>query len=86
MTTLSGFLAEDNSAERCRKALERLAYQWRFLERITDPLLLEDADAALAEVLYHEPRPSVVKSPRDSGTISIETALALASGSWRELP
>ena len=71
---------------RVRAAMTRLREQLDYLEReVADPDLLEDADAALADVLYdvRYPRPATPKGPRDCGYIPIALAASLASGSWR---
>jgi len=77
---------EDQTDRRVRAAMTRLREQLDYLEReVADPDLLEDADAALADVLYdvRDPRPATPKGPRDCGYIPIALAASLASGSWR---
>ena len=71
---------------RVRAAMTRLREQLDYLEReVADPDLLEDADAALADVLWEVryPRRAVTPGPRDSGMIPVALAERIASGSWR---
>ncbi len=78
---------EDQTDRRVRAAMTRLREQLDYLEReVADPDLLEDADAALADVLYdvrYPRRRAVTPGPRDSGMIPVALAERIASGAWR---
>ncbi len=81
-------LTEDQTDRRVRQAMARLREQIDYLEReVADPDLLEDADAALADVLYdvrYPRRRAVTPGPRDSGMIPVALAERIASGAWRQ--
>ena len=75
---------DERSVERARRALARLRQQMETLESVTDPDVLEEADGALADVLWGltHPQPAEL-APRDCGFVSRSTAEMLASGAWR---
>ncbi len=78
---------DELAAERCHRALARLRQQTEQIETLTDPDLLEDADGALADLLFevrYPRRRAVTPGPRDSGIVPVALAERIASGAWRQ--